>query len=249
MKAVILAAGKGTRMQPLTSGLPKPMLPIAGRPALEYTIGWLKLHGIRDIVINLYHCPEAVIQHFGDGSSFGVSIKYSVEDRILGTAGGTKRLANLFHGPFVVIYGDVLTDLDLSELVQFHSTQASMFHLTMSLYQVPDPERCGVAVLDAKGRVTSFVEKPKRSECPSDLASAGVLVLDPEILRYVPEEIFFDYGHDVFPALLSEDVPIYGWLLPKAAYLVDFGTPENYKRAQAEWPTPSSLKFLHEPMP
>jgi len=244
MKAMILAAGEGTRMRPLTASLPKPMLPIAGRPALEYTIGWLRFHGIREIVINLHHCPEAVIHYFDDGSAFGVSIDYSVEDHILGTAGGTKRRANLFDRSFAVVYGDVLTDLDLSQLVQYHSTRTSRFHLTMSLYRVPDPERCGVAVLDTRGRVTSFIEKPERGGCPSDLASAGVLVLDPEILRYVPEDVFFDYGRDLFPALLSGGVPIYGWLLPKDSYLVDFGTPGGYKRAQDEWPTRRAHDFL-----
>ena len=246
IKAMILAAGEGTRMRPLTASLPKPMLSVAGRPALAYTIEWLKLHEIREMVINLHHHPEAVIRYFGDGSAFGVSIEYSVEERLLGTAGGTKRRADLFNGPFVVVYGDVLTDLDLFQLLEYHCTRAPGLHLTMSLYSVPDPERCGVAVLDANGRITRFVEKPKRGACPSNLASAGVLVLEPEILRYVPDEVFFDYGHDVFPALLSGGIPIYGWLLPKDAYLVDFGTPENYKRAQEEWPTRRAHEFLKE---
>ena len=247
MKAMILAAGEGTRLRPLTAGVPKPMLPVAGRPALEYTVEWLQHHGIREIVINLHHHPETVIRHFGDASAFGVSIEYSIEERILGTAGGTKRRASFFDGSFVVVYGDVLTDLDLSAFVGYHSTRASIFHLTMSLYRVPDPERCGVALLDAEGRVTSFVEKPSAGESPSDLASAGVLVLDPEILRYVPEGLFCDYGHDLFPALLQGGIPIYGWPLPKDAYLVDFGTPDNYKRAQTEWPTTRAHKFLREP--
>ena len=215
MKAMILAAGEGTRMRPLTDGVPKPMLPVGGRPALEYTVEWLHHYGIREIVINLHHHPETVIRHFGDGSAFGVSIEYSIEERILGTAGGTKRRASSFAGSFVVVYGDVLTDLDLSALVRYHSTRASNLHLTMSLYRVPDPERCGVALVDAEGRVTRFVEKPHAGESPSDLASAGVFVLDPKILRYVPEGLFYDYGHDLFPALLQGGIPIYGCRCPK----------------------------------
>jgi NDP-sugar pyrophosphorylase family protein len=244
MKAMILAAGEGTRLRPLTANVPKPMVPVAGRPALEYTVEWLRHYGIREIVMNLHHCPEAVIRHFGDGRAFGVSIDYSVEERILGTAGGTKRQASVFDGPFVVVYGDVLTDLDLSALAEYHSTRASALHLTMSLYRVPDPERCGVAVLDVEGRVTRFVEKPRRGQCPSDLASAGVLILDPEILRNVPDGVFYDYGQDLFPALLQDGIPIYGWPLPNDAYLIDFGTPENYQRAQTEWPTARSQRFM-----
>jgi NDP-sugar pyrophosphorylase family protein len=248
MKAMILAAGEGTRMRPLTADVPKPMLPVAGRPALEYTVEWLKHHGMREIVINLYHHPEAVIRHFGDGRAFGVSIEYSIEEYILGTAGGTKRRASFFDRSFVVVYGDVLTDLDLSALVEYHSSRGSNFHLTMSLYRVADPERCGVAVLDAAGRVTRFVEKPRRDDCPSDLASAGVLILDPEILRYVPENVFYDYGHNLFPALLQAGIPIYGWPLPEDAYLIDFGTPENYQHAQSEWPARYAHKFVRQPV-
>jgi NDP-sugar pyrophosphorylase family protein len=244
MKAMILAAGEGTRLRPLTDSLPKPMLPIGGRPALEYTVQWLRYYGIREILINLHHCPETVIRHFGDGSALGVSIEYSIEERILGTAGGAKHRESFFDRPFVVVYGDVLTDLDLSDLVGYHSTRGSNAHLTMSLYRVPDPTQCGVATLDAEGRVTSFVEKPNAGEAPSDLASAGVLVLDPEILRHVPEGRFCDYGHDVFPALIQHGVPIYGWPLPDTAYLIDFGTPENYERVRRQWPTPRAHRFL-----
>jgi mannose-1-phosphate guanylyltransferase len=246
MKAMILAAGEGTRMRPLTAEVPKPMLPVAGRPALEYTVGWLKHHGIREIVINLHYHPEAVIRHFGDGSAFGVSIEYSIEDRILGTAGGTKRRENSFGQSFVVIYGDVLTDLDLAVLAGFHSTRPRAVHLTMSLYRVPDPERCGVARLGEDGRITDFVEKPPAGQTPSNLASAGVLVLDPEILHSVPEDRFYDFGHDLIPELLRTGIPLYGWPLPEDAYLVDFGTPDNYQRAQIEWPTPRARKFLPE---
>jgi len=243
---MILAAGEGTRLRPLTHGVPKPMLTVAGRPALEYTVEWLRHHGIREIVMNLHHHPEAVIRHFGDGSAFGVSIEYSIEDRLLGTAGGTKQRASTFDQSFVVVYGDVLTDLDLSALVGHHSTRVSTFHLTMSVCRVPDPERCGVVLMNAAGRVTNFVEKPSAGEFPSDLASAGVLVLDPEILRYVPENLFYDYGHDLFPVLIRRGIPIYGWPLPEGAYLLDFGTPDNYKRAQTEWPTTRAHRFLRE---
>jgi mannose-1-phosphate guanylyltransferase/mannose-1-phosphate guanylyltransferase/phosphomannomutase len=225
------------------------MLPVGGRPALEYTVAWLRHHGIRTLLINLHHQPDAVIRHFGDGSACGVSIEYSIEERILGTAGGTRRRADFFDQPFVVVYGDVLTDFNLSALVERHTAQAGRVHLTMSLMRVPDPERCGVAELDGEGRVINFVEKPPAGRAPSNLASAGVLVLDPGILGYVPDGVFYDYGLDLIPALLRDGAPVYGWALPEAAYLIDFGTPENYRRAQVEWPTPRALQCLAERAP
>ena len=246
MKAMILAAGEGTRLQPLTAGVSKPMLPVAGRPALEYTLEWLHHYGVREVVINLHHHPDSVIRHFGDGGAFGMSIEYSIEERILGTAGGTKRRANFFDQTFVVVYGDVLTDLDLSALADYHSTRTSQVHLTMALYRVPDPARCGVVELGGAGagRVLEFVEKPKDGEAPSNLASAGILVVDPDVLGHVPEDRFYDYGRDLFPALILDGVPLYGWPLPETAYLIDFGTPENYERAQREWPTPRFRRGL-----
>lgn len=249
MKAMILAAGEGTRMRPLTDRMPKPMLPVGGRPALEYTVAWLRHHGIRTLLINLHYQPDAVIRHFGNGSAYSVSIEYSIEEQILGTAGGTRRRADFFDQPFVVVYGDVLTDFELSALIERHTAQAGRGHLTMSLMRVPDPERCGVAELDGEGRVLNFIEKPPAGRAPSNLASAGVLVLDPEILRYVPDGVFYDYGLDLIPALLKDRVPVYGWELPETAYLIDFGTPESYQRAQAEWPTPRALQCLAECAP
>ncbi len=121
MKAMILAAGEGTRLRPHTLKMPKPMLPVAGRPTIEWIVLWLRYYGIREIIINLHHQPRPVIEHFGDGSALGVKITFSVEETILGTAGGIKRVENLFQNPFVVVYGDVLTDMDLGDLMAFHT--------------------------------------------------------------------------------------------------------------------------------
>lgn len=244
MKGMILAAGEGTRLRPLTLERPKPMLPVAGRPLLEYTVLWLRSHGIADIAMNLHHRPEGVRGHFGDGSSLGVRITYSFEPTILGTAGGAKKIAGFLDETFVLVYGDVLTDMDLGALVDFHASRGAGPHLTMSLYRVPNPTECGIVALDDRGRVKRFVEKPERHELFSDLASAGVLIVDPAILQLVPDGEFCDFGKDVFPRLLQTDVPMYGWPIPESTYLIDIGSHEKYAQVQWEWPTERARRFL-----
>lgn len=236
MKAVILAAGEGSRLRPLTSAQPKPMLPIAGRPLLEHTVRWLRHHGITQISINLHHHARVVIDHFGDGSQFGVPIAYSVEDTLLGTAGGVKRMARSFDVAFVVVYGDVLTDFDLTELVALHASGPKEPHISLCLYRVANPRACGIVALDEAGRVTRFVEKPSPEELFSDLASAGVMLVDPGVLAYVPDDRPYDFGADLLPQLLRVGVPVYGWPLPSSASLIDIGTPENYAIALRNWP-------------
>ena len=241
---MILAAGEGTRLRPLTLNRPKPMLPVGGQAIMEYTIAWLRHYGVTQIAINLYHQPQIVKDHFGDGSAFGVQIFYSVENTILGTAGGVKRVVHFFEDdPFVVIYGDVLTDLDLGALVDFHDSRPSGHHLSLCLYRVSNPWECGIVSLDGRGRITRFVEKPSGEDVFSNLASAGVIVIDPEILEHVPDG-FYDFGRDLFPRLLNIGVPMYGWLLPDGAYLIDIGTPEKYERVQREWPTKRACLFM-----
>ena len=244
MKALILAAGEGTRLRPLTLDRPKPMLPIGGRPLLEHIVAWLRHHGVTRIAINLHHRPHVVMDHFGSGSAFGVEITYSVEDEILGTAGGAKRLSAFLDETFVLAYGDVLTDLALGTLLDFHRSRPKTPHLSICLYRVPNPWDCGIVRLDEQGRVLEFVEKPKRHEVFSDLASSGVLVVDPELLSYIPDGRFYDFGLDLFPALLEAGVPLYGWTLPESAYLVDVGSPERYARVQREWPTEAARAFV-----
>jgi NDP-sugar pyrophosphorylase family protein len=247
MKAMILAAGEGSRLRPLTLDRPKPMLPVAGRPALEHIVAWLRSYRCGQIVINLHHHPQAVMSHLGDGAKFGVEITYSVEQTILGTAGGVKLVADFFDETFVLVFGDVLTDLDLQALVDFHLSRPAGPHLSMSLYHVPNPSECGIVSLDEQGRIIRFVEKPAAEDIFSDLANAGVLVMDPELLGHVPGDHFYDFGRNLFPQLLRSGVPMYGWPLPETTYLIDIGTPEKYAQAQQEWPTPTARKFLrHE---
>jgi NDP-sugar pyrophosphorylase family protein len=244
LKAMILAAGEGTRLRPLTLDRPKPMLPVAGRPMLEHTIAWLRYYGITQIAINLYHRPRVVMDGLGDGRSFGVRIAYSLETTILGTAGGVRRMAGFLDGTFVLVYGDVLTDLPLDALIDFHVAQSSGPHLSMSLYHVPNPSECGIVDLDDESRISRFVEKPLEQDVFSDLAHSGVSVLDPELLELIPDDRCYDFGRDLFPRLLETGVPMYGWTLPRTSYLIDIGTPEKYARAQREWPTLAARRFL-----
>jgi mannose-1-phosphate guanylyltransferase/phosphomannomutase len=238
-KALVLAAGEGTRLRPLTLDRPKPMVPINGKPLLEHTITWLRRHGVKDIAINLHYRPEAIVYHFGDGAAFDVRIVYSREETILGTAGAVRKLNGFATGgPLVVMYGDVLTDLDLSALLAFHNqTRARdpLTRVTMSLYHVPNPTEVGLVELDEHGRVTRFVEKPRLEEVFTDLANAGVLVIEPDIVDCIPPDTFYDFGQHLFPLLLQSGVSIYGWVIPQNAYLLDIGTPEKYAQAQREW--------------
>jgi len=233
MKAIILCAGEGTRLRPLTLDRPKPMLLIGEKPLLEHLILWLRGHGITRMAMNLHHKPHTVLEYFGDGARWGVEITYSLEDSILGTAGAVKKLQSYVDGTFAVVYGDLLTNLDITSLARYHRAKGGM--ATVALYRVDNPSACGLVELDSAGRILRFVEKPPPDEVFTELASTGVFVLEPEILEYVPPHIFYDFGHDLFPRLLREAVPMYGYPIAQDEYLIDIGTPEKYQRAQREW--------------
>lgn len=241
--AMILAAGEGTRLRPLTLDRPKPMLPVAGTPVIQHIVAWLHSYGITRIAINLHHHPEAVRSYFGDGRTFGVSITYSVEEAILGTAGGARAMASLVPGPWIVIYGDTLTDLNLDALLREHERHDPLPHVTLALFHAPDPSSCGITETDEKGRVRRFLEKPAPGQIAGDLANAGVLVVDPPLLDATTPGTFSDFGNDLLPAMLADGKPIFGWTIPSDAYLIDIGTPANYKRAQREWPMVAARAF------
>lgn len=237
MKALILAAGKGTRLQHLTNDCPKPMLPIGGRPLLERLICWLRDHGIRDIALNLHYYPEAITDYFGQGQALGVTLTYSYEAQLLGTAGAAKRLQTFLDEPFVVVYGDLYTNLDLGRLVQFHFEQVKTQPAalaTLALYHVPNPSECGLVELTADGRITRFVEKPPPDQVFTDLANAGVMLCEPRILDFIASATVSDFGRDLFPALLAAGEPLYGQPLAAQEFLIDIGTPAGYQRAQAQ---------------
>ncbi len=227
MKGMILAAGEGRRLRPLTDHLPKPMLPVAGRPLLEHIIVHLRDCGLTELAVNLYHLPGAVIDYFGDGSRWGIQLRYSVEERLLGSAGGVKRLQAFFDDTFVVFYGDLLTWTDLRPMINLHRQAGVM--ATMGLYRVPDPWNRGIVQLDEAQNIVRFAEKPPREQVFSNLANAGIYVLEPEVLDRIPPEQMYDFGHDVFPGMLRESIRIAGYVIEDL--LIDIGLPEKYEAA------------------
>jgi NDP-sugar pyrophosphorylase family protein len=242
-KAMILAAGEGTRLRPLTLTVPKPMLAVSGRPTLEWIIRWLKHYGVESAVINLHHQPQPVLDYFADGERQGVDIHFSVEETMLGTAGGIKRVEDRLQPAFVLIYGDMLTDMDLSELFAYHRDCCAEPHITMMLSRAPNPWECGVVSIDESGRVMRFVEKPPRDEIFSDLTNAGILVIDGSILAEIPESGFSDVSRDLIPKLLQKGTPIYAREMQPDDYAIDIGTPDKFERAQNEWPTERAKKW------
>jgi phosphoheptose isomerase/UTP-glucose-1-phosphate uridylyltransferase len=240
--AAVLAAGEGTRLRPLTLDKPKPMVPIGDKPLLDHTVRWLGSYGLCEIAINLNYKPDVITNYFGDGTAHSVRIAYSREDKILGTAGGVLKMSRVLNNdsaPLVVVYGDVLTDLNLQALLRAHRANRARdprTAVTMALYRVPNPTEVGLVGVDASGKITKFVEKPKAEEVFTDLASAGVLILEPEALAHVPAETFYDFGLHLFPKLMQADISMYGWVIPPDTYLLDIGSPEKYAQANREWP-------------
>ncbi len=245
MKALILAAGKGTRLGTLTSAMPKPMLPINGVPLLAHTVGWLRSHGITQIAINLHHAPEVIPAYFGDGRAFGVSITYSHEPTLQGTAGAARTLASFLNERFVVIYGDVFSNVNLTELEEFHAerlraardpqTQAAGPAATMALYRVSNPTECGLVHADIEGRVRRFIEKPPAHLAFTDLANSGILVCEPETLAMIPAEGAYDFSHDLFPAMLAAQMPLFARPIASGEFVIDIGTAAAYQRAQGQY--------------
>jgi NDP-sugar pyrophosphorylase family protein len=236
MKALILAAGKGTRLQDLTLNRPKPMLPVQSKPLLARLVEWLHQHGINQIAMNLHYCPTVITDYFGDGSRFGVAITYSYEPQLLGTAGAAKRLQAFLDEPFVVVYGDIFTNLDLTRLIKFHqqqkesSTAATL--ATLALYRVPNPTECGLVETDQDGQVMRFIEKPPIDQVFTDLANAGIMVCEPRLLALIPSDTEVDFGRTVFPRALAAGQVLWGQAIADDEYLIDIGTLHGYDRAQ-----------------
>ncbi|WP_411680360.1 sugar phosphate nucleotidyltransferase [Clostridium thailandense] len=226
MKAIIMAGGEGTRLRPLTCNIPKPMMPIMDKPVMEYTVDLLKKNGITDIGVTLQYLPDEIINYFGDGREFGVNIRYFIEKNPLGTAGSVKNAEGFLNDSFIVISGDALTDIDLSKAIAYHKKKGSIS--TLVLKEVPVPLEFGVVVTDNDGKVTGFLEKPSWSEVFSDKVNTGIYILEPEIFSYYKENQKFDFSNDLFPILLSEKRPMYGYVAE--GYWCDIGNIEQFIR-------------------
>jgi NDP-sugar pyrophosphorylase family protein len=231
LKAVLLAAGEGLRLGTVTADIPKPMIEIGGRPILEHNVRLLASYGIQDLIINLHHRAEAVLHHFGDGASLGVRITYSHEPILLGTAGAVKKVADQLTDTFLVIYADNLTDCDLRKVLQFHRRKQGVG--TIALFHRENATASGIAELDANDRVLRFLEKPRAEEVFSPWVNAGILVLEPVVIDWIPAGRASDFGRDVLPAVLAANQPLYGYRMSEGLWWVD--SPEDLERTRRQF--------------
>jgi mannose-1-phosphate guanylyltransferase/phosphomannomutase len=227
VKAVVMAGGEGTRLRPLTSNQPKPMVPIVGKPCMEHILELLAEHGFQDVIVTLAFLPQAIRSYFGDGASLGLRIEYSVEESPLGTAGSVRLASDRLDDTFLVISGDALCDVDLSSMIRFHRERGAA--VTIGLKSVDNPLEFGIVVTDADGRVERFLEKPSWSQVFSDTINTGIYVLEPEVLRHVPAEGPFDFSQELFPLLLEMGRPIYGYVCD--GYWQDIGNLDQFRQA------------------
>src|SRR5215212_2228790 len=235
MKAVIMAGGQGTRLRPLTSDQPKPMIPIVNTPCMEHIVKLLERHAFTDIAVTLQFMPDEIRDYFGDGSEWGVNIRYSVEDAPAGTAGSVKmaeQQLGLEGERLLIISGDALTDADLSRLVEFHEDKGS--EATMVLKSVGNPLDFGIVITEEDGRISRFLEKPAWGQVFSDTVNTGIYLLEPSATAEIPDpaEGEYDFSKELFPKLLDAGRPLYGYITED--YWEDIGTLEQFAGAQRD---------------
>lgn len=227
LQAVIMAGGEGSRLRPLTSNMPKPMLPVANRPLMEHIVLLLRKHGYTDIVATVQFLASVIRNYFGDGSDLGVSLSYATEEVPLGTAGSVLGASDLLAGPFLVISGDALTDLDLTEAVAYHRARGAA--ATLVLKRMQDPLEFGIVMTDQDGRIERFLEKPTWGQVFSDTINTGIYVLEPEVLDLIPPDQPYDFSSELFPLMLDKGLPLFGYVTD--AYWTDVGTTDAYLHA------------------
>ncbi|MGE3621519.1 MAG: sugar phosphate nucleotidyltransferase [Acidimicrobiia bacterium] len=230
MKAVIMAGGEGTRLRPLTSNAPKPMMPLANLPMMEHIVKLLRRHGFDDIVVTVAFMANHIRNYFGDGSEFGVRMVYATEDQPLGTAGSVRNAMDELDERFLVISGDVLTDIDLRAIVDLHEERSAL--ATIGLVRVENPLEFGIVITQEDGAIERFLEKPSWGQVFSDTINTGIFVLEPEIFDFIPPDRPVDFSGEVFPAVLDQGKPIYGAVAE--GYWEDVGTLEAYLRAHKD---------------
>jgi len=222
-----MAGGEGTRLRPLTSNQPKPLVPIVGKPCMEHIIELLKRHGLEDVIVTVAFLPQAIRSYFGTGETLGIDLAYSVEESPLGTAGSVRLAAGRLDDTFLVISGDALCDLDLSRLIDFHREKKAS--ATIGLKSVENPLEFGIVVTDEDGRIERFLEKPSWGQVFSDTINTGIYVLEPEVLKHIPADRPFDFSKELFPLLLEMGRPLYGYALE--GYWQDIGNLDQYRQA------------------
>ena len=225
-----MAGGEGTRLRPLTSNHPKPMIPLANRPMMEHIVRLLQQHGFDEIVVTVAFLANAIRSYFGDGSEFGVRMVYATEESPLGTAGSVRNAMEELDERFLVISGDVLTDIDLSAIVRFHEERKAL--ATIGLTAVENPLEFGIVITNEDGSIERFLEKPGWGQVFSDTVNNGIFVLEPGIFEHIPEGRPVDFSSEVFPKLLREGLPLYGYVCD--GYWEDVGTLEAYASAHKD---------------
>jgi NDP-sugar pyrophosphorylase family protein len=230
MQALILAGGKGTRLRPLTMHTPKPIVPIANQPFLLYQLELLKRADVRDVILSLSYQPQKIEDKLGDGTDFNVRVSYAVETSPLGTAGAYRNAASMISETTVVFNGDVLTDIDMNDVIRFHREHQAV--ATIVLAPVPNPTAYGLVETEQDGRVRRFLEKPKPEEVTCDTINAGIYILEPRVLDYVPEGEPFMFEYGVFPQLLERKEPFFAYIW--RGYWKDIGTASSYLQANLD---------------
>lgn len=231
MKAVILAAGKGERLKPITDKIPKPMIKMKGKPILEHNINLLKKYNINEIFVNLHHLPEVIKNYFENGNKLRVNINYSFEETLLGTAGAVRKIADKYWNRperFILLYGDNLFEYDLGEIINFHIMKKGI--ATIAVCKKDDVSESGIVLLNNEYKVLRFIEKPKPDEIVSHLVNTGLYILEPEVLNYIPSNKVFDFGKDVFPELIQKDEKIFGKNVKGNLTAID--TPDLLKKVK-----------------
>jgi NDP-sugar pyrophosphorylase family protein len=232
MKAMLLAAGLGSRLKPFTDRCTKCMMPVAGKPVLQRNIEWLRSNGIVDLVVNLHHYPEAVTSYFGDGSAFGVHINYSYEPELLGTAGAVWAARRFLESErFWVIYADNLIHCSLERMESLHLVNGAT--LTMGLFWREEVSASGVVKIDGHGQITGVKEKPAPSEVLSHWVNAGIFLCEARVHQFIPSRQACDFGYDILPAMLYAGEPLYGYTLGPGETLHWIDTPEDLARTEA----------------
>jgi mannose-1-phosphate guanylyltransferase/mannose-1-phosphate guanylyltransferase/phosphomannomutase len=242
MKAMVLAAGLGTRLRPITYAMPKPMVPVLNRPLMEHIARLLARHGFGEAIANLHWFPETIEGHLGDGSAFGIDLSYSREEKLLGTAGGVRNAADYLGESFLVVAGDALTDIDLAAMREFHESHDGL--ATLATKRVRDTDQFGVVIAAADGRIQGFQEKPDPAEALSDLANTCIYMFRSEVFDFFPAPgtskaagpddppDFVDWAMDVFPALLEADIPFYSHEID--AYWNDVGNLDELRQGNLD---------------
>ena len=233
MQALILAGGKGTRLRPLTVYTPKPIVPILNQPLLLRQVDLLREAGITDITLSLSYQPDKIEQIMGNGSEFGVKLRYITEPSPLGTGGAYRFAADSGDEATIVLNGDILTDIDLTEMIKFHQERGS--EATIALIPVDEPDHYGVAETGENGRILRFIEKPAKDEFPQSVntVNAGIYLLEPTILELIARDTNRSFEYHVFPEILERNMPFFGFEI-KNRYWIDIGTPETYLKANLE---------------